>query len=398
MAFSSRTLSITTVVVILGAVGAGVWWRLRPEDDAAGEAQASEADTSAVQVASAGTQFSTDLPQPVTGAAVVRDTLWITVNAAGKAAAFRRTAVAAQVEGVIQEVPVQENGRVAEGDLLVQIDTAELALSVAQARAELLKAQADFQTQTLFDDEITDPAVKQRREQAARVSSGLSAAEVALRQQEMRLERASVEAPFEGRIADVKVVQGQHVTAGTELLTVVDLDPIKVEVSVLEAELGYLTEGRRATVTFAAFPGEAFSGRIETINPVVDPDQRTGRVTVLLPNHDGRIKPGMYADVSLDAQSYPDRLLVPRSAILERGDENRTMLFVFEGDGDTGLAKWRYVTTGKENDSLVEIVPSDEGTVEPGEIVLVDGHHYLAHDTKIRLVDNPAVAGGRPSR
>ncbi len=46
----------------------------------------------------------------------------------------------------------------------------------------------------------------------------------------------------------------------------------------------------------------------------------------------------------------------------------------------------------------MEILPSDEGEVAPGEVVLVDGHHYLAHDTPVRLVENPEVAGGRPSR
>ena len=107
----------------------------------------------------------------------------------------------------------------------------------------------------------------------------------------------------------------------------------------------------------------------------------------------------MYAEVSLDAEALADRILVPRSAILERGEgRRRTMLFVYEQEGERGLAKWRYVTTGKESERLIEIVPSDEGIVEPGEIVLVDGHHYLAHDTPVRLVENPAVEGGRPGR
>ena len=74
------------------------------------------------------------------------------------------------------------------------------------------------------------------------------------------------------------------------------------------------------------------------------------------------------------------------------------MLFVYEADGNRGLAKWRYVTTGRENDTHVEIIPGDEGMVEPGEVVLVDGHHYLAHDTPVRLVENVAAEGGRPGR
>jgi multidrug efflux pump subunit AcrA (membrane-fusion protein) len=156
-----------------------------------------------------------------------------------------------------------------------------------------------------------------------------------------------------------------------------------------------LAAGRRATVSFAAFPGETVSGRIETINPMVDRDTRTAKVTVSIPNPNGRILPGMYARVALEARKFPDRILVPRAAVLER--DRRTMLFVFEGEGSTGLAKWRYVTTGLSNDSLVEIVPNAETEmVQPGEIVLVDGHYTLIHDARVRLVDNVRAAGGRP--
>lgn len=399
MAFSRRTLSLVTVALLLGALAVGVWVRLQGEGaeggDGSGEASAAEVPEG---LEPAGTDaFSTAVPQPVTGASVLRDTLWIRVTAAGQAEARRRTRVAAQVEGEVRAVPVRENQRVGAGAPLLQIDTTDLALEVAQARADLAAAEADFRQMILFNDEIEDPAVRRERERIARSRSGLEQREVALRQAELRLERSTVRAPFGGRIADLAVVPGQHVAPGTELLTVVALDPIEVEVRVLEAELGWLAEGRRAEVTFAAYPGEVFEGRVETLNPVVDPETRTGRVTVLLDNPEGRIKPGMYAEVALDAEALPDRVLVPRSAILERGEgRRRTMLFVYEGGEGQGLAKWRYVTTGRENERFVEIVPGGEGMVEPGETVLVDGHHYLAHDTPVRLVESVAAEGGRP--
>jgi len=369
-------------------------------DDPAGtEAGASqEVAGEGVDVPGTG-QFSTDVPQPVNGATVVRDTLWIRVNASGQAEAYRRATLNAQVEGTITRLSVRENQRVGASTTLLQIDTTEYALGVAQAQADLLSAEADYRQIVLFDDEITDPQVRAERERIARSRSQLDQRQVALRQAELRLARTRVAAPFGGRVADVMMVAGQYATVGTALMTVVDLDPIKVEVQVLEAELGFLAEGRRADVSFAAYPGERFSGRIETINPVVDPESRTGRVTVLLANPDHRIKPGMYAEVSLDAEALPDRLLVPRSAILERGEgRRRTMLFVYEEDGSRGLAKWRYVTTGRENELYVEIVPGGEGIVEPGEVVLVDGHHYLAHDTPVRIVDDVGAEGGRPGR
>jgi RND family efflux transporter MFP subunit len=218
---------------------------------------------------------------------------------------------------------------------------------------------------------------------------------VAVREAELRLSRTHVRAPFAGRVASLRVVPGQTVRVGDELATVVDLDPIRVEVQVLESEVGLLTAGRRASAAFAAFPGEEFLGRVETINPLVDRETRTAKVTVILPNPQGRILPGMYARVALEARKFPDRILVPRAAVLER--DRRTMLFAFEGDGSTGLAKWRYVTTGLANDSLVEIVRNpDTDMVEPGERVLVDGHYTLIHDARVRIVANVRESGGRP--
>ncbi len=352
MSFSRRTLSLVTVLLVFGVLIVGVWWRLggfAREAEAGNVAEGGEAD---LPETSGGSQFSADMPQAVGGAEVVRDTLWIRVGAAGQAEAFRRTTLTAQVGGVVQELPVRENQRVTEGTPLLQIDSTEYALGVAQAQADLLAAETDYRQLTLFDDEIEDPAVRAERERIARTRSGLDQSHVALRQAQLQLERSRVTAPFAARIADIRVVEGQYVSAGTELMTVVDLDPIKVEVQVLEAELGFLSEGRRAEVQFAAYPGETFIGSIETINPVVDPDSRTGRVTVLLPNHDHRIKPGMYAEVSLDAEALPDRVMVPRAAILERGaGTRRTVLFVYEQYGNVGVAARRSVNTRREKDA-----------------------------------------------
>jgi membrane fusion protein (multidrug efflux system) len=239
--------------------------------------------------------------------------------------------------------------------------------------------------------------VRAERDRVARAKSGLDQAQVALEQAELQLARTNIVAPFAGRVASIEFVEGQEANVGDRLLTVIDLNPIKVEVQVLESEVGYLAPGRNATILFSAFPDDVFTGTVETINPVVEQGTRTARVTVRVPNPDGRILPGMYARVSIEAREFPDRLMVPRSAILER--DRRDMLFVFAPDGPQGegLAKWRYVTTGLMNDSLVEIVENPEtDMVEPGEIVLTDGHYTLIHDARVRLVENVRAAGGRP--
>ncbi len=392
---SRRSLGILAALVAVLALATAIYARIRGEGEAAASTGTGAAATAEAASTSASGTFATDVAIPVQGAEATRGTLVVAVSAAGQAEAWKRTILTAQVSGRIASLPVRESDGVGAGQALVALDPAEYALAVQEAQANLRDAEARFREQTLFDERIEDAATREERALVARAKSGLESAEVRLRRAQLDLQRTRLGAPFAGRIADVKVVPGQWVQQGNELMTIVDLDPIRVEVQVLESEVGFLAPGRTAKVSFAAFPAETFTGRVETINPVVESGTRTARVTVLVPNPQGRVLPGMYARVSLDARRFENRVLVPRTAILER--DRRTMLFVYEGDERGGLAKWRYVTTGLQNESQVEIVPSEEtDSVAPGETVLTDGHYTLIHDARVRVVDDLKAAGRRP--
>jgi membrane fusion protein, multidrug efflux system len=392
---SRRTLTTSAIALaVVAATGVAVYGRIQSADAASGEA-AKDSTRPLVQTSASGT-FNTDVAIPVQGVAATRGELVMSVSAAGQAEAWQKTVMVAQVAGRIVTLPVREGDGVGSGQTVVGLDGAEYSLAVEEAQAALADAQNKLREATLFDDRITDASVRQERAAAARVRSGVEAAEVRLRRARLDLARTRMGAPITGRVASLKVVPGQWVDRGAELMTVVDLDPIRVEVQVLESEIAHLTPGRTANVSFAAFPGEPFTGRIQTINPIVESGTRTARVTVLVDNPGGRILPGMYARVSLEARRYADRVLVPRSAILER--DRRSMLFVYEPGSADGLAKWRYVTTGLQNDSMVEIVSEgvETDSVKAGEVVLTEGHYTLIHDARVRLVDDAKKAGGRP--
>ena len=140
-----------------------------------------------------------------------------------------------------------------------------------------------------------------------------------------------------------------------------------------------LRVGGSANVRFAALPGESFVGEIEALGPEIDPETGTGRAYVELDNPDHRIRPGMYAEVLLEAGSYPDRISVPREALLERDRK----LLVFRAKA--GRAEWTYVETGLETDDRVELLSG----VAPGDSVLVEGHLTLAHGAPIKAKTRP---------
>ncbi|HEX6134557.1 MAG TPA: efflux RND transporter periplasmic adaptor subunit [Longimicrobiales bacterium] len=396
MRVSKRVVIAAAVLLVLSLSGIGVYLRISDHREASAETpQQSDGDLPANSAADA---FSTDLAVAVEGAEVVRDTLVLTVDGNGEAASWRQTALRSQVSGQVRAVRVVENRAVAQGSVLIEIDPTEYGLALEEAQARLRQAEVAYRETILGDDRIEDPRVRAERDSAARARSGLDAARVAVARAENDLRRTRIAAPFAGRIANLKVVPGQFVSPGDELLTVQSMDPIRVDINVMEGSIGYLAAGRTARVTFSAFKGEVFAGRVETINPVVEQESRTARVSLSVRNPNGRILPGMFAQAALPAQRFPDRILVPRQAVLERDVDRRQLVFVFEGEGDRGRAKWRYVTTGLSNAEYVEIVENpDTEMLAPGEIVLVAGHYTLQHDIPVRLVDNVVRAeGARP--
>lgn len=386
-----RSLPFLTGAVVVGLIATAIWWRVNASD-----AEASEPPAEGSVETTSSNAFSTDIPIPVEGVRAIRGTLTLTVTAAAEAAPWREAVLPSHRAGQVARVGVREDDRVAARQEVAAIDPTEYRMELREAQAELETARASFRELTLFDDRIADAEARAERERIARARSGLDGAEVRVERAELNLSRTVVRAPFAGRVASIEAQAGEWVAAGDPLMRVVDIDPIRVEVQVLDSEVRWLERDGAAEVQFSALPGEVFAGRIASINPIVDPELRTARVTVLVPNPDGRALPGMYARVRLEAREFPNRVLVPPAAILER--DRRPMLFVFEGDERGGLAKWRYVTPGLGNEQMVELIEA-EGTelVEPGEVVLTDGHFSLIHDARVRLVESvEATAEGRP--
>ena len=379
-------------LVLLGLVSIGAaWWRLNTDG---GDEEGEPGSASAAAMREAGS--GGELAVPVILDTVRFGTLTLRVSATGQTEASDRATVAARVAGRIVALRVMESDPVARGQVVARMDPGEHVLAVRRAEADVAEAEARFREMTLFDDRIQDPAVRQERARAARARSGLDRADVALSRARLDLAHTALTAPIAGRVANVLVDEGEYVSAGEDLLSVVDVDPILVEVQVVEGELRWLDEGGTAGITLPALPDEVFHGRIRSINPVVDPETRTARLTVVLSNPDGRILPGMFARVSLEGLSLVDRVMVPEEAIVERDD--RTLVFVFEPISDgargEGLAKWVYVTTGRSNDRYVELLDTEGADPPaPGSLVITGGNYTLIHDARVRIATEDGARG-----
>ena len=135
-------------------------------------------------------------------------------------------------------------------------------------------------------------------------------------------------------------------------------------------------------------------GRIDAVLPLVDSVRRTGRVIVRVPGETA-LRPGMYADVQLEAQRLTGRRLVPTKAIIER--DTRPLVFVVRD----GRAQWTYIQPGRSNGVETEVLP-DSSTgiipIEPGDQVIVDGHLTLTHDAAVTVATLRERAEAEPAR
>ena len=399
----ARHVVTLVVILTLGAALTGIFLRIQAGDEegdeSTGDASA-DSVVAAVQSTASAQAFATEVALPVEAARIRHDVFVIWVSADGRAAPLRTAPLQAEVEGTVLEVPVQEGSYVEGGSAIARLDPTLYEIRVRRAQATLNEAEANFLDRTLFDEQIEDPEVRRERQAQARIRSGLDEAEAGLDEARYELGKTEIRAPFGGRVANLAVAVGTRVGAGDSIATVVDLSQVDIDADVLHSELPLVQVGREATATFPALPGETFTGRVVSVNPLIDPETQMARVTVRLSNPEARIVPGMPGRVRIAGRLLADRKFVPKEAIVERS--RRQVIFVVEPteDGsDTGNAQWKYVTTGLENDRFIEIIPAAEGAEETfipigGEFVLIDGHATLTHDARVRMENYEAITGG----
>ena len=337
-------------------------------------ADSTTADPGDVEVASA-------LALPVVGAEVREGDLVLTVATTGQIRAERVVPIKADAAGTVQELLARPGDRVRQGQPIVALDVRPFDLAVASAEAALREAELRLQDNTVPDSIVSGTAVTGERLRNAEVRSGVDAARVRLAQARYERERAVMAAPFDGTLDDLRVAPGERIAAGQEVGKLVDLGNLRIDAAVLEHDLPLIRLGGEAIVTTAATPDAPVRGRIASILPLVDSTTRAGRALIRV-RGTGVLRPGMYADVRLEASRLVGRTIVPAAAVIER--DGRPLVFVVRD----GRAQWTYLTPGRSNGLETEVLPdssSGELPVRAGDMVLVEGHLTLTHDAPVRL-------------
>ncbi len=309
-------------------------------------------------------------PMPVEVATASQQPVADRFLAVGTVEAGESIVVVSEIDASVARLPFKEGTTVRKGDLIAKLDDDQLRAEVARAEALRDQRKTSFdRIKSLVDQTAAAP---QDLDDAA---AALKMAEADLALARARLAKTRVVAPFDGLLGARRVSPGAFLRPGDPITELAQLNEIKVTFSAPERYLGEFKRGTEVTLTTPAFPGVELTGKIDVVDPVLDPTLRTARTIARVKNPGGRFRPGMSANVSAVLSERPHAITIPNEAVFAEG--NQSLVFVVSSK-DSTVTKQR-LKLGTRLPDVVEVV---EG-LAPGTLVVRAGHQKLFEGAKV---------------
>lgn len=339
------------VVLLLAIAAAGGWYwyaQPRPADAAAAAAQPAPAR-----------------PVTVEAAPVRLDTVERILTAIGTLESNESVTLRLEIPGRLVVIHFREGERVARGEPVVALDDSAYRAQVAEAEARLdLSRRSAERAKELFSRQMASASSRDESIAAQAV------AEAALNFARVQLAKTRIDAPFEGVLGLRGVSVGAYVNPGDPLVTLDDIDPIKVDFRVPEPALPLVRTGQRIDMRVDAYPDMRFRGEIYAIAPRVDVDGRTVSLRARVANPQGLLKPGLFARVEVVVERREGAVVIPEQAIVPQAEGQAVFRVI---DGRAALTP---VKLGQRRAARVEVVEGlarDDVVVIAGQLRLRDG-------------------------
>jgi len=341
---------------------------------------------------------------PITVSEAAMREMVMQLSATGSMNAFAEAAVVSKVAGVIEELPVEKGQQIRRGDITAVVEHAEASAALQQAdaalqaaRAQLLQAEAKLRNVeierkrvvTLFEDGVASQqmldAQDANRDMAAAARevavAQVAQARAAVEQARVMVENHTVRAPIGGIITARYVDLGDKNNPNEPIVSIAQVDPLKVLCDFPERDLSFLQVGQSAVLVVDAYPGERFPAEVKIINPCIDAGARTVGVELWAANPDDRLRAGMFARVTVLGEKK-EVLAVPSDALTRIPGTGVDFVFIVDGD----VARRADVQTGRRSGGWTEVA----GDIRAGDVVAVEGQNNLKSGSAVRIVSRTA--------
>jgi len=311
-------------------------------------------------------------PMPVEVSPVTVQRVADNFEGVGTIEALEAITVVVEIDGAVKALPFKEGGGVRRGDLIAQLDDAQLKAELARAEALRAQSKATYdRVKSVVDQRAGAP------QDLDDASAALKVADANLELAEARYTKTRIVAPFDGIIGARKVSVGTFLRPGQAITELANIDEMRVTFSAPEKFVSQLSGGAEVTVSTPAFPEFALKGKIIVIEPIIDLTTRSARVVARVQNSGRKFRPGMSANVSAVLGVRPNAMTIPSEAVF--GSGNQSFVFIVKEDSTVVRVP---VTLGTRTSDIVEVVDG----LKPGMTVVRAGHQKLFDGGKVMPV------------
>ncbi len=298
--------------------------------------------------------------------------------------AERSVDILAKSTGFVEQLFVEEGMKVGKNQVLAEMEDAEQKIALQEAEIALENARMNFERseKMVKDNLISKEAFENSKFQFEQAQAQLDRAQ-------LNLEYTKIRAPFSGTIIARLINIGDMVRTNVATFSISDYSTLLARIYIPERDIRKISINQPATVTSQVYPEKKFYGKVRLINPAVDAESGTVKVTVELKGYQDVLQPGMFCAVTLVTEMRPNAVVVPKKALVLESQED--MVFVFED----GVAKRRLVKVGLKDVEKLEILAG----LEVGEEVITVGQEGLRDGSPVNAIvrDNGKIAEENPA-
>jgi RND family efflux transporter MFP subunit len=275
--------------------------------------------------------------------------------------------IAATMPGRIVEILTEVGNVVQKGQLLVKMDPTNLL----QAQTQLANLEVDYKR--VLDLYNAGGTSKQMVDQLKVQLDNVRTTYKNLS------ENANLVSPISGIVTARNFDSGDLYSGAMPILTVMQINPVKIKINVSETFFSQVKTGMNVDVQLDVYPGEKFTGKVSLIYPTIDPSTHTFAVEVSINNANMRVRPGMYAKVTLNFGTGKS-IVAPDAAVQKQTGSNDKFVFTIEN----GVAKYHKVELGRRLDDSYEILSG----LNAGDAVVIAGQTRLIDGTAVEIIKN----------
>lgn len=265
-----------------------------------------------------------------------------------------------RVEGWLNKLHVKTAGeRVQQGQPLYDLYSPalvnvqeELLLGVARGNKRLINAAKERLNSLLVPQKIIDRVIRNNKVE----------------------QNITIFSPQSGVVDNLAVREGFYVKPGTNIMSVGALEQVWVNAQVFERQSGAVSMGDHVSMTLDYWPGEQWHGKVDYVYPTLDEKTRTLRVRLRFDNDDGKLKPNMFAKVTIDSDGGQANILVPRESVIRTGQSSRVVMDLGEGN-----FKSVHVKLGRSNEQFIEVLSG----LEEGDKVVTSAQFLIDSESSV---------------